>query len=118
MNLGEFPDPRTEQLVLEARGHRNIDWEPVRPQTFALSPGDGVYVPVHAPHWVQNGETVSVSLSITFRTPVSDRAARVHSFNSRVRRLGMSPRPPGEHVATDRAKERVLTSLGRLRGGA
>lgn len=118
MNVGQFPDVHTEQLVLEGGGHRNIDWEPDRPLTFELGPGDGVYVPVHAPHWVKNGETVSVSLSITFRTPVTERAARVHRFNARMRRMKMSPRPPGDHVATDKAKASVLESLGRLRGSA
>jgi len=50
MSLGEFPDEVTRQIVLESTRHRNIEWEPRRPQTFALEPGDGVYVPVHAPH--------------------------------------------------------------------
>jgi len=118
MNLGEFPDGTTRQLVLENSRHRNIEWEPHRPQTFALGPGDGVYVPVHAPHWVKNGETVSVSLSITFQTPVSRRAARVHSLNGRIRRLGIAPRPPGYHFGTDRAKESVHRSLSRLKSSA
>ena len=115
MNLGEFPDDATRQLVLESSRHRNIEWEPHRPQTFALSPGDGVYVPVHAPHWVKNGPTVSVSLSITFQTPASRRAARVHSVNGRIRRLGVSPRPPGQHFGTDRAKESLHRSLSRFK---
>jgi hypothetical protein len=115
MTLGEFPDASTRQLVLENSRHRNIDWEPANPRTYALTPGDGVYVPVHAPHWVKNGDTVSVSLSITFQTPASERDARVHALNARIRRLGLSPRPPREHAATDKAKAAVHHSLTRLR---
>ena len=29
-----------------------------------LSPGDGVHIPVGSPHWVKNGNEVSISLSI------------------------------------------------------
>jgi hypothetical protein len=73
-------------------------------------------VPPNAPHWVLNGHAVSVSLSITFRTPVTERGAVVHSLNRRLRRLKVSPRPPGQHVATDKAKfavHRALKSLQR-----
>ena len=83
---------------------------------FALQPGEGVYVPPNAPHWVQNGPKVSVSLSITFRTPVTERGAIVHSVNRRLRKLRITPRPPGEHLGTDKAKfalHRGLKTLSR-----
>lgn len=115
MNVGSFPDARSRQLELEGQSHRNIDWLPADAQKFALQPGDGVYVPVHAPHWVVNGESVSVSLSITFQTPESVRTARVHSLNARLRRLGLSPRPPGERPRSDRAKAAVAGGLVRLK---
>ncbi len=118
MNVGEFPDPETEQRDLErfyGGGHRNIDHLPAKMQTFGLGPGDGVYVPPNAPHWVQNGESVSVSLSITWRTPVTDRVARVHGINARLRRLHLSPRAPGEDSVRDRAKARLSRSLAALR---
>lgn len=118
MNVGSFPDAATKQLVLEdtlGGGHRNLSWEPVGQQPFALAPGDGVYVPPHAPHWVQNGPTASVSLSITFRTSGTERLRRVHAMNARLRRLGLSPRPPGEREASDRRKAACAAALGRLR---
>ena len=31
-----------------------------------LLPGQGVHIPVDAPHWVRNGPVVSVSLNINF----------------------------------------------------
>ena len=75
------------------------------------------------PHWVQNGPAASISLSITFRTPASLRAERVHSLNARLRRLKLSPKPPGGAAGRDRAKEIAYitmrewrTPLARLKG--
>ena len=119
MNVGRFPDERTEQLALEQAlggGHRNVDWEPNDPVPFDLRPGDGVYVHPHAPHWVQNGSEVSVSLSITFATPASQKTRQVYSMNARLRRLGLSPTPPGRRPRLDRGKVAGLKAMGRLRG--
>jgi hypothetical protein len=80
-----------------------------------MEPTDGVYVPPHAPHWVQNGDEVSVSFSITFQTPLNERAIRVHSMNAKLRRLGLSPRPPGQRPRLDRRKAACANALGRLR---
>jgi quercetin dioxygenase-like cupin family protein len=118
MTVGRFPDERTRQLELEdhvSGGHRNIEWMPVEPQVFDMQPGDAVYVPPHAPHWVQNGDQASISLSITFRTPATERVARVSSINARLRRLHLNPRPPGSNEQVDRAKAAVSKALGRLR---
>jgi hypothetical protein len=119
MNVGCFPDPETEQLVLEhalgGSGHRNVDWEPHDPVRFDLRPGDGVYVHPHAPHWVQNGQQVSVSLSVTFATLESEDRRRIHSMNARLRRLGLSPAPPGHRPRLDRRKAACSRALGRLR---
>jgi hypothetical protein len=117
MNLGRFKDPKVEQLQVEKMfaGQRNMDRLPDEPTAYELKPGDGVYVPPNAPHWVNNGPEVSVSLSITFRTPVTERGAVVHSMNRRLRKLKLSPRPPGEHVAIDKAKFAVNRTLKSLR---
>ena len=118
MNVGRFPDSDTQQLALEQTlggGHRNVECEPHDPQTFRLDPGAGVYVQPHAPHWVNNGPAASVSLSITFQTQDNQRAIRVHSLNARLRRLGISPTPPGQRPALDRLKEACARALARLR---
>ena len=94
-------------------GERNMDRLPDDPTAYDLQPGDGVYVPPNAPHWVVNGAAVSVSLSITFRTPVTERGAVVHSINRRLRKLKVTPRPPGHHLATDKAKFAVHRALSR-----
>ena len=118
MSVGRFPDPDTEQLALEQAlggGHRNVSWEPRDPVTFDLAPGDGVYVHPHAPHWVRNGDSVSVSLSITFATPASSRHRRVHAINARLRQLGLSPAAPGRRPRVDRLKLAAAGALGRLK---
>ena len=71
---------------------------------FDLSPGLGVHVPVTAPHWVQNGDQVSISFSITFRTWASERRRIVHHTNAELRRRGIRPAPPGQHPFRDSAK--------------
>jgi hypothetical protein len=119
MNVGRFPDADTEQLALEQAlggGHRNVGWEPKDPVAFELQPGDGVYVHPHAPHWVRNGDEVSVSLSVTFATPASQETRQVHSMNARLRRLGLSPTAPGRRPRLDRGKAAGLRAMGRARG--
>ena len=118
MSVGRFPDPETEQLALEdavTGGHRNVQWEPKDPILFDLDPGDGVYVYPHAPHFVQNGEQVSVSLSITFATARSQEIRLVHRANARLRKLGISPTAPGRRPKLDRRKAAGMQAMSRLR---
>jgi hypothetical protein len=96
-------------------GHRNLDGMPSDGEAFVLDPGDGVYVPSFMPHWVQNGPAASISLSITFRTRASRRAERIHWTNARMRKLGLSPNPPGRSAAGDRAKESAWIAAHGLR---
>lgn len=121
MNVCDWDDPATEQRELDRYhdgGHRNLDTLPKESSTFRLVPGGGVYVPPWRPHWVQNSDAVSISLSITFRTALSERAERVHIVNSHLRRAHLSPRPPGSSPMVDRAKETAYVLRNRLRGGA
>lgn len=119
MTVGSFPDEHTRQLEMEdhmSGGHRNIDWKPVDPKVFRMDPGVAVYVPPHAPHMVKNGDTGSVSLSITWRTPEIERVARVSSINARLRKLGLTPKPPGRRPGADKVKASASKALGKLRG--
>jgi hypothetical protein len=107
MHVGRFDDPVDEQLQLERvylGGHRNLTHEPDSAQRFALAPGDGVYVRPDAPHFVQNGPDPSISFSITWRTPATARASRVHRTNGRLRKVRLQPSPPGRSVARDKVK--------------
>jgi JmjC domain len=114
MVVGRFPDERSEQLELERHyggGHRNMQAMFAAPQDFVLEPGDGVYVPVHAPHLVRNGPAPSISLSITWRTAATERAEKAHVANARLRWLGMSPAMPGRRPGADQVKAFAARSV-------
>jgi hypothetical protein len=118
MHVGSFSDPDAEQKMLEhyyAGGHRNLDWKPDDATNHRLDPGVGIYVPVHAPHFVRNGDAVSVSLSITWFTPAIERNAKVHALNARLRKLGMDPAAPGQRAASDQAKASAAKVLAAAR---
>jgi len=73
---------------------------------FELRPGFAVHNPVNFPHWVANGPTPSVALSLGF-TRVED-PIDVLRVNYYLRKLGMRPTPPGESRLRDDAKRRVV----------
>jgi len=119
------PSVLTEEAIERFyRGeHRNLVFDQGladKAQAFDLVPGEGVHVPVNAPHYVLNGPAASVSFSITFRTPEGDRRSAVYQVNDRLRRFGLTPRPVGSTPLVDRAKylgyalyERAQKRLGR-----
>ena len=71
---------------------------------FAIDPGEAVYVPVMAPHFVRNGSASSISLSITWRSEWSYAESDSRCFNGIVRKWGINPRAPGRWPASNRAK--------------
>ena len=82
---------------------------------FALAPGEALFVPVMAPHFVRNGPEPSVSLSITWRSDWSFAEADARAFNGLLRRIGITPARPGRWPARNRAKAlgwRLLRKLG------
>jgi oxalate decarboxylase/phosphoglucose isomerase-like protein (cupin superfamily) len=126
MIVGAFPDPHTREVEIERQcggGHRNLPDLPTDSTTFHMEPGDGVYVPIYAPHMVKNGPAVSISFSITFYTEESERMRGIYSMNARLRRLRLNPRRPGEHPGSDRVKSATwraarqgALAVRRLRG--
>jgi hypothetical protein len=120
IQVGRFPDRDWELAELDRYhdgGHRNLDRIPPRSSTFVMHPGEGVYMYPWAPHWVHNGPEVSVSLSITFRTRLSERHERVHLFNRRLRKRGYRPTPAGVSDRLDRAKAGATAFLAWARRG-
>jgi hypothetical protein len=71
---------------------------------FRLEPGTVVHHPPLAPHWVKNGDNVSVSVSIGFCMQPIDRVARVYQVNHFLRRFGLRPTPPGRSAFRDKLK--------------
>jgi hypothetical protein len=98
-------------------GHRNLPWQDGfaaagRPVT--LVPGEAVYVPVKAPHWVKNGPEVSISLSITWRSEWSYAEGDARGLNHMLRRLGVEPAPPRRYPARNAAKALAYRAIRRV----
>jgi len=121
--MTQFPagDPRyAPDSVHEAYhtgGARELTWRDemmAGGAEFALGPGDALYVPVMAPHFVRNGPESSISLSITWRSDWSFAEADARAFNRRLRRLGLNPIAPGRWPQGNRAKAYAQRALRRL----
>jgi DNA-binding Lrp family transcriptional regulator len=79
-----------------------------------LKPGDGVHIPSHAAHWIKNGDGISVSVSLNFEFPPW--RANVYKANHVLRKLGMSPKPPGLSPTQDALKQHMpIQSMSRVK---
>jgi hypothetical protein len=76
--------------------------------SYRMMPGSGVHIPVNCPHWVQNDDNISVSLSVNFQFLDSMRA-NVYRSNYYLRKFGMKPSAPGLHNTRDAAKSFAMT---------
>jgi Cupin-like domain len=104
---------RIEQFHL-GEHHRNQPWSDAfapKGEPVPLSPGDAIYVPVKAPHWVQNGPDVSISLSITWRSEWSYEEADARGFNHFTRRFGLNPASPKRFPARNLGKSLAFRAL-------
>jgi hypothetical protein len=119
ITIGSWERADDQQRVLEryfTEGQQHVPALPGESQTLDLGPGDGVHVPIYAPHWVQNGAARCVALAITFHTAGVLRTERVHAFNAHLRKLGVHPRPPGRVRSIDAAKAGAIRSWEATRG--
>src|SRR6202165_4714079 len=70
---------------------------------YEMTPGVGVHIPVNAPHWVQNGDGISISLNVNFQYHDTARA-NLYRLNFLLRKMGMRPSPPGISPMKDKVK--------------
>ena len=110
--------PAQKSEEFHGGGHRNLIWQDgfkARGTPFPLAPGEAVHVPVKAPHFVENGPSVSVSLSVTWRSERSVAEGELHSFNALLRQRGLpvgkvSQEPEKQSIR--RFAYRVIRKLG------
>lgn len=98
--------PPEQSEAFHAGAHRNLAWDDAflaKVTPVQLLPGDAVLMPVKAPHFVQNGDQVSVSLSITWRSERSVAESELHSFNRMLRAKGL----PLVNVSATPEKQKV-----------
>jgi hypothetical protein len=84
--------PPEQSEAFHAGAHRNLEWDETflaKADPVHLKPGEAVLMPVKAPHFVQNGDNVSISLSITWRSERSVAENELHSFNRLLRAKGL-----------------------------
>ena len=97
--------------------HRNLNYQDsfaAKSKVFDLTPGLGLHFPVNAPHWVQNGPEVSVSFSVTFRTPAIDKRALLYATHARLRSWGLNPPPVGQSAQRDALLHNAVRGLRKL----
>lgn len=102
--------------AFHAGGHRNLPWRDdfaARGTAFELQAGEAVFVPVKAPHWVQNGDAVSVSLSITWQSEWAYREMYARDMNRLLRRFGLNPASPKRYPHQNRAKSLAWRAIDR-----
>lgn len=117
LTVGWFSDERRTRRETERefdQGHHGIGALPPETVTFELGPGDGIYIPAYAFHWVVGGPEVSVALSCGYSTAVTDRTDVVHRANARLRRLGVPTAPPGRSAVLDTGKVLLYRSAMRV----
>ena len=104
-----LPDDLLERFYT-AENHKEIQLSPIEeaPTVFRLDPGEALHSPLESPHWVQNGDEVSISYSTTWRTAYSRRKSSIHQMNARLRRLGLHPSPVGSSPVGDSVKHGVM----------
>ncbi len=79
-----------------------------------MRPGTGVHIPVNFPHWLQNSDNVSISLSISYQHK-DWRRKNVYQANYYLRRMGLNPTPPGQSAALDSTKRVLIEALQRTK---
>jgi hypothetical protein len=111
--------PPEQSEAFHAGGHRNLAWDEhfrAKLDPVELKPGDAVLMPVKAPHFVQNGEAVSISLSVTWRSERSVAEGELHSLNRLLRARGWPLMPVSRQPERQRLARLGYRILNRLAG--
>ncbi len=110
--------PDAAHETYHSGGPRELKWDDAmlaHGKEFPLTPGEALFVPVMAPHFVKNGPSPSVSLSITWRSEWSYRESDARIFNAMLRGRGFTPKAPGRFPHQNYTKAyafRIMRKLG------
>lgn len=110
--------PGALQEAFHLGGHRNLPFHDsfaAKGTPLRLTPGDALYVPVKAPHWVQNGDAMSISLSVTWRSEWSYREADAHALNRLLRKAGLHPAMPARFPQQNHLKSIAWRGIQKAR---
>ena len=121
--MTQFPAGDTRFVPDEAHetyhsgGPRELRWDDAfleHGTEFPLAPGEALFVPVMAPHFVKNGPAPSVSLSITWRSEWSYRESDARVLNAILRERGLRPKAPGRWPQQNYGKAYAFRVMRRL----
>jgi hypothetical protein len=111
-----------EVMEISPSVHRNKKYEPwyeERATLHTLKPGDALHIPYTHPHWVSTGDSYSISMAMTWKTPEVKRLNKIRLMNGTLRRYGRPQKPPGISPLRDAAKvvahDVLQTALAPLR---
>jgi hypothetical protein len=96
-----------EFMEISPSRHRNQhyeDWYESRATRHNLKPGDAIHMPYMIPHWVSTGDSYSISMAMTWKTPEVLRLNKIRLMNGTLRHLGLPQKPPGVSPIRDAAK--------------
>src|SRR5262252_5082742 len=96
--------------------HRNMVFREryqKRATVFELKAGYGLHIPTTDPHWIKNGNQVSVSFSAAFKTRASLHRGAVYKLNGQLRKIGLRPAPYGTGFVRDAMKYQLSRVVGR-----
>ncbi|AOL93731.1 hypothetical protein [Porphyrobacter sp. LM 6] len=91
-----FLDLDRREACLAGEGNR-LAWNPsfaAQGEQHLLSPGEALFLPHAAPHWVRAGMGASVALSLTWQCRASRRLDDALALNPVARRIGLAPYDP------------------------
>jgi hypothetical protein len=94
-------------MELSPSKHRNQHyeaWYEDRATLHTLKPGDAVHMPYMVPHWVSTGDSYSISMAMTWKTPEVKRLNKIRLMNGTLRHIGFPQKPPGQAPMLDAAK--------------
>ncbi|MBW4027379.1 cupin-like domain-containing protein [Acidipila rosea] len=85
-----------------------------RASVYDLSPGKGIHIPVNCPHWLRNGNNISISFSVSYQFK-DTRRKYIYQSNHYLRKMGLKPTPPGLSPAKDKVKCMVMDPLVKIK---
>lgn len=108
-------EPELEQFYV--KGITNIAQvslagrDPAYEHVFGLQAGGGMHQPRNAPHWVQTGDSITVSYVFSFETDVTRGQGRTRAFNHYLRGAGIVPPSLGAEPRADAAKAAAMRAF-------
>jgi hypothetical protein len=110
------PDSELEE---HCAGQHGAVYKPLRQSeahAYDLVPGRAVHFPSLAPHWVENGDEVSVSINVNYDLKsVHHKSRRIYRVNRIMRQLGIEPVAPGHSPLRDMLKQHASRGVGAVR---